>query len=215
MPEPAQRFRCEDEARETLLAAARALVAAGTPGSASLSLRWSRSAAAGMLVLGTPLAATATVDAVAWVPLAARSDAAGDAADHGLPPDWQLHRELLARRDGLEAVVRCRPVFCMTLACSPRLRAAGIPAFHADGAAAEAARIRCTEPVAADGVALAGQVDAALGDRSACLVAGEGLVTVGPTLDAAVATVADVETLAQVTWRLRQAEHRETDGVAA
>lgn len=214
MPEAVQRFHCEDEAREALLAGARQLAAGGTPGSASLSLRWSRSAAAGMLTVGAPVATAATLDAVAWVPLDARVDRAGT-REAGLPPDWQLHRALLGRRSGLEAIVRCQPVFCLTLACAPRWREAGIPDFHADAVAAAAGRIRCAGPVGPDVAALAGRVDDALGDRAACLLAGEGLVAVGSTLDAAVAAVANVEMRAQVAWRLLQAEHREADGVAA
>jgi L-fuculose-phosphate aldolase len=214
MPEPGLRLRCEDEARDALLAAARDLAAAGIPGSASLSLRWARSAAAGMLTVRAPIAAASTADVVAWVPLDARLDRPGMASPE-LPADWELHRELLGRRSRLEAVVRCRPVFCMTLACSPRFGATGIPSFHADAAAAAAARIRCAQPAGQDAAALAVRVDEALGERAACLLAGEGLVAVGPTLDAAVMTVANVETLAQVAWRLREAQHREPDGVAA
>ncbi len=47
---------------------------------------------------------------------------------------------------------------------------------------------------------LAVNVVGALGDAMACLMANHGLLTVGPTLEAAVALAADVEWLAGV-WR--------------
>ncbi|NLD54524.1 MAG: class II aldolase/adducin family protein [Burkholderiaceae bacterium] len=213
MPEAVQRFRCEDDARAALLAAARELRAGGTAGSASLSLRWSRSAAAGMLTVGAPVAATATVDAVAWVPLDGGAERTA-VADTGLPPDWRLHRGLLGRRGRISAIVRSRPVSCMAIACSAQLRKTGIPAFHPDDATGDAAGIRCAQPTGLDCATLVDQVEEALGERAACLLAGEGLVTIGPTLDAAVAAVATVETLAEVWWRLLQAGHGEVHGVA-
>src|SRR5690606_4772284 len=155
----------------------------------------------GMLVVDAPVAASATVDAVAWVPLVDEADRTG-AAVAGLPPDWQLHRGLLGRRSRISAIVRSRPVFCMTIACSTQLQKTGIPAFHPDGATGDAAGIRCAQPSGPDCATLVDQVEEALGERAACLIAGEGLVTIGPTLDAAVAAVATVETLAEVWWRL-------------
>jgi ribulose-5-phosphate 4-epimerase/fuculose-1-phosphate aldolase len=103
----------------------------------------------------------------------------------------------------------------MTLACSARLREAGIPSFHPDGAAAGSDGIRCAQPAGADAAALSDRVDEALADRGACLLPAEGLLAVGSTLDAAVGMVTTVETLARVWWQLCQAEHRATDGVPA
>lgn len=214
MPDGLQRFRCEDEAREALLSAARGIAPAGVPGAASLSLRWPRSGAVGMLIVAAPVAATATADAVTWCAL---TPPAGrpDPEERRLPADWRLHRELLRQRLQTGAVVRCRPVFCMTLACSRRLHGGGIPAFHPQVAAAGINGIRCTMPVALDAPELAERVGEALGERLACLVADEGLLAVGSTLEAAVDTVATVETLAQVWWQLLQVENREADGVMA
>lgn len=225
MPERrAHSHACEDEARADLLAAALAIAGpCAQPGqfagSASLSLRWGRSGADGLLITPSAWAgATATPDDIVWLALAddgpPRLDSPTQASAQQEPSaEWRLHCELYRRRKDVGAAIRSRPVFCTTLACLARVHREGFPAFHPDVDRAGGGSIRCVDyapfgapagaPDPAEPQALE-RVVAALSARAACLLAGRGLLVAGATLRAAADATAELERLAQIYWQVLQ-----------
>ncbi len=187
----------EDEARRSLIEHARAMnregVNVGKAG--NLSIRWPRSAAAGLLV--TPSAipyADLVADDIVWLPL----DATGRAAfDGGRPPssEWRLHRDILAARPDADCVLHAHGPESAALACSARVQREGIPAFHYMVAVAGGVDIRCG-PYALFGTQQLSDIAvAALEGRRACLLANHGLVVAAATPAAALALAVDVEAL--------------------
>ncbi|MBI4182415.1 MAG: class II aldolase/adducin family protein [Proteobacteria bacterium] len=111
--------------------------------------------------------------------------------------EWRIHRDVLAARGEVNAVVHAHPMFSTVLACLRR----GIPAFHYMVAAAGGGSIRCA-PYATFGTqALSDAALAALAGRRACLLANHGMIALGPSLEAALALAVEVETLAEQYWR--------------
>ncbi|WP_426754874.1 class II aldolase/adducin family protein [Myxococcus sp. Y35] len=114
--------------------------------------------------------------------------------------EWQLHRDILAARPEVGAVLHAHSMFCTTLACLHR----DIPAFHYMVSAAGGTDVRCA-PYATFGTPeLARNVLAALEGRKACLMANHGMVAVGRDLAAAFKLAVEVETLAAMYWRALQ-----------
>jgi L-fuculose-phosphate aldolase len=127
-------------------------------------------------------------------------EAAGAASRHAPSTEWRFHRDIYAARPEVGAVVHTHAPFATTLACLDR----EIPAFHYMVAKAGGADIRCA-PYATFGTqALSDHVVAALVGRRACLMSHHGMVSVGPTLEAALGLAVDVEHLAEVYWRALQ-----------
>ncbi len=120
----------------------------------------------------------------------------------GLLPssEWRFHRDILAARPDVGAVVHTHSAFATTLACLGR----GIPAFHYMVAAAGGLDIRCA-PYATFGTqALSDHALAALDGRAACLLANHGQIATGPNLEKALALAVEVESLAGMYWRALQ-----------
>ncbi len=116
-------------------------------------------------------------------------------AEGGCKPssEWPLHRDVLAARSSVNAVLHAHPPFATALACLGR----GIPAFHYMVAIAGGRDIRCA-PYATFGSAdLSQGALAALEGRTACLLANHGMVAVGRSLKAVLMLAIEVETLAQ------------------
>lgn len=188
MPPPAPPD-AEPALRAAIIAAARALaprgLSHGTSGNVSARL------GAGLLITpsGVPYDALEPAD-LAWVALA-------DGRWSGpLAPssEWRIHRDVLAARPDMGAVVHTHSPRAAALACLGR----GIPAIHYMVAAAGGADIRCA-PYATFGTqALSDAALAALEGRTACLLAHHGVVALGATLDRALALATEVEWLAGV-----------------
>lgn len=106
--------------------------------------------------------------------------------------EWRIHRDVLAARPEVGAVVHTHSTAATALACHHR----GIPAFHYMVAVAGGADIRCAPYATFGTAALSEAALAALTDRMACLLAHHGQVALGPTLEAALALAVEVETLA-------------------
>jgi L-fuculose-phosphate aldolase len=107
--------------------------------------------------------------------------------------EWRIHRDLLARRPEVGAIVHAHSTHATALACLRK----GLPAFHYMVAAAGGDSIRCA-PYATYGTqALADGVIAALEGRRACLMANHGQLTVGATLSQALALAIEVEGLSR------------------
>ena len=129
--------------------------------------------------------------------------------------EWRFHRDILAARPEVGAVVHAHSPFATTLACLGR----GIPAFHYMIAVAGGRDIRCA-PYATFGTkALSDAAVKALEGRRACLLANHGMIAVAPALKAALALAVEVEALAEQYWRVLQVgeptllDDAEMDGV--
>ena len=114
--------------------------------------------------------------------------------------EWRFHRDILAARPEVNAVIHTHAMFATTLACL----GAEIPAFHYMVAVAGGDSIRCA-PYATFGTeALSARAVRALEGRKACLLANHGMIAVGDTLKSALALAVEVETLAAMYWRALQ-----------
>jgi len=114
--------------------------------------------------------------------------------------EWRFHRDILAARPEVNAVVHTHAIFATTLACLGR----AIPPFHYMIAVAGGDTIRCA-PYATFGTEeLSRHAVKALEGRKACLLANHGMIAVGADLHAALALAVEVETLAAMFWRALQ-----------
>lgn len=114
--------------------------------------------------------------------------------------EWRFHRDILAARPDVGAVVHGHAMFATVLACLHK----EIPAFHYMVAVAGGPSIRCA-PYATFGTQdLSDRALAALEGRKACLLANHGMIALGGTLDRAMALAVEVETLAAQYWRALQ-----------
>lgn len=114
--------------------------------------------------------------------------------------EWRFHRDVLARRPEVGAVLHAHAMFCTTLACLHR----GIPSFHYMVAKAGGADIRCA-PYATFGTEeLSLHAVEALEGRKACLLANHGMLALGRGLADAFKLAVEVETLAAMYWRALQ-----------
>lgn len=125
----------------------------------------------------------------------------GDVIGAGHPSsEWRFHRDILASRPDVHAVVHVHSAFATTLACL----GIEVPPFHYMIAAAGGSTIRCA-PYALFGTQeLSDHALAALKDRRACLLANHGMITTGRDLADAVALCVEVESLCEQYWRARQ-----------
>ena len=114
--------------------------------------------------------------------------------------EWRFHRDILAARPEVNAVIHTHSMFATTLACL----GAEIPPFHYMVAVAGGDSIRCA-PYATFGTEeLSAHAVHALEGRKACLLANHGMIAVGATLKSALALAVEVETLAAMYWRALQ-----------
>lgn len=114
--------------------------------------------------------------------------------------EWRLHRDVLARRPDIGAVVHTHASFCTTLAVLKR----DIPAFHYMVAVTGGTSVRCAPYATFGSQALADAAVQALEGRKACLLAHHGMLALGHDLDEAVAIAIEVEALAEQYWRALQ-----------
>lgn len=114
--------------------------------------------------------------------------------------EWRFHRDILAAKPEVGAVVHLHSMFCTTLAILRR----EIPAVHYMIAAAGGPTIPCTPYFTYGTQELSDAIIAALQDRSACLLANHGMVAVGADLRRAAWLATEVETLAAQYWRALQ-----------
>jgi L-fuculose-phosphate aldolase len=113
----------------------------------------------------------------------------------GLKPssEWRFHRDILASRTDLGAVVHAHPIYSTAFAMCGR----DIPAVHYMIAAFGGPSIRCA-PYAPYGTPELSELAlAALDGRSACLLANHGMIAAGTSLDKAMWLAAELETLCQ------------------
>ena len=113
---------------------------------------------------------------------------------HRPSSEWRFHRDLLAARDDLDAVVHTHGIAASGLAAHART----LPAFHYMIAVGGGNDIRCADYATFGTQALSDHVIAAMADRKACLLAHHGLVTGGRTLAQALAVAVEVEALCKM-----------------
>ncbi len=131
-----------------------------------------------------------------------RMDFAGNVVSGNRPSsEWRFHRDILAARSDVGAVIHTHSPFATTLACLRR----EVPAFHYMIAAAGGTTLRCA-PYALFGTQeLSDHALAALEDRRACLLANHGMIATGKDVDSALALAVEVESLCEMYWRTLQA----------
>lgn len=140
----------------------------------------------------------AQLDANAMVKLVL---ATGQGVGEGRPSsEWRFHRDILAGRPEINAVVHVHSPFATTLACL----GLDVPPFHYMIAAAGGCDIRCA-PYALFGTQeLSDHVMQALRGRKACLLGNHGMLAAGRDIDDALAVCVEVESLCEMYWRARQ-----------
>jgi L-fuculose-phosphate aldolase len=114
---------------------------------------------------------------------------------HPLAPssEWRIHRDILAAKPEVNAVVHAHPPYCTTLA----IRHMTIPAVHYMIAVSGGDTIPCAAYATFGTEELSHNAVAALADRTACLLANHGMIAVGPSLAKAIWLAMEVETLAR------------------
>jgi L-fuculose-phosphate aldolase len=181
--------------REELIATARRMnelgLAPGTTGNVSVRSH------AGLLVTPSGMAygELRADDAVEL-----RADGTARPGQRAPTSEWRLHRDILAARPDVTAVVHTHSLFCTTVACLRR----PIPAIHYAIALAGTDEIPCADYATFGSAELATSVVRALGGGLACLMANHGMVALGATLGAALRLAAEVETLAAQYWHAVQ-----------
>jgi L-fuculose-phosphate aldolase len=106
--------------------------------------------------------------------------------------EWRFHRDIMAARAEVGAIVHAHSRHATALACTGR----GIPAFHYMVAVAGGSDIRCAPYHTFGTQELSDAALTALEGRRACLLAHHGIIAVGPNLEAALKLAGEVESLA-------------------
>ena len=114
--------------------------------------------------------------------------------------EWRFHRDILASRIDVNAIVHTHSMFATTLACLHK----DIPPFHYMIAVVAGDTIRCAPYALFGSQALSDNALAALTDRKACLLANHGMIALGRDLDDALAVTVEVENLCEQYWRALQ-----------
>jgi L-fuculose-phosphate aldolase len=131
-----------------------------------------------------------------------RMDLNGNALCGGKPTsEWRFHRDILANRPDVNAVIHTHSAFATTLAC---LRE-DVPAVHYMIAAAGGNMIRCTPYALFGEQTLSDYALSALEGRKACLLANHGMIALGSDLADALTVAVEVEFLCELYWRTLQA----------
>ena len=119
--------------------------------------------------------------------------------------EWRFHRDILASRTDVNAIVHTHSMFATTLACLHK----DIPPFHYMIAVVGGDTIRCAPYALFGSQALSDNALAALIDRKACLLANHGMIALGRDLDDALAVTVEVENLCEQYWRILQISHEQ------
>ena len=108
--------------------------------------------------------------------------------------EWRFHRDILAARHDIDVVLHCHSVYATTLACHHRT----IPSFHYMTGVAGGTTIRCARYATFGTQALSDHALEALRDRLACLLGQHGQISLGRTLESALALAIEVETISRL-----------------
>ncbi len=131
-----------------------------------------------------------------------RMDLQGNVLQGGKPSsEWRFHRDILAARPEIGAVIHTHSTFATTLACLRK----EVPAIHYMIAMAGGDTIRCTPYSVFGEQDLSDHALEALQGRKACLLGNHGMIAMGNDLDDALAVAIEVEFLCEIYWRTLQA----------
>ena len=126
----------------------------------------------------------------------------GNVLQGGKPSsEWRIHRDILAARPEVSAVIHTHSTFATTLSCLRR----EVPAVHYMIAAAGGDSIRCAPYSVFGEQTLSDNALEALRDRKACLLGNHGMIALGTNLDDALAIAVEVESICEIYWRALQA----------
>ncbi len=107
--------------------------------------------------------------------------------------EWRFHQAIFAGRPDVNAIVHAHPIYCTALAMARK----PLPAAHYMVAIFGGSDVRCSGYATFGTKALSNEALAALKDRTACLLANHGMITLGDTLDKAMWRATELEVLAQ------------------
>lgn len=110
--------------------------------------------------------------------------------------EWRFHRDILAARAEIGAVVHTHSRYASSLACLRR----DIPAFHYMIAVAGGDSIRCAPYAIFGSQELSDLALQALENRKACLLGNHGVIALGVDLADALTLAFEVESLCQQYW---------------
>ena len=131
-----------------------------------------------------------------------RMDLAGKVLEGGKPSsEWRFHRDILAARPDVGAVVHAHSTFATTIACMRR----DVPAVHYMIALTGGDHILCTPYSTFGEQELSDHALKALQGRKACLLGNHGMIALGTDLEDALAVAVEVEFVCEIYWRTLQA----------
>ena len=107
--------------------------------------------------------------------------------------EWRFHHRLLRCRGDAKAVVHAHPTYCTTLAIARR----EIPACHYMIAAFGGNNVRCSGYATFGTEELSRLAMEAMTNRTACLLANHGMITIGESLSRAMWRAIELETIAR------------------
>lgn len=187
--------------REYLLKIAQKLIATGlnkgTSGNCSVRFK------DGFLVTPSGMAIE-EMSATSMVQMQFDGSVEADSIQPNIKPssEWRFHRDILASRNDINAVIHTHSMFATTLACLHK----DIPPFHYMIAVTGGDTIRCAPYALFGSQALSDNALSALQDRKACLLENHGMIALGRDLDDALAVTVEVENLCEQYWRILQIE---------
>lgn len=107
--------------------------------------------------------------------------------------EWRFHQRLLRNREEAGAVVHAHPTYCTTLAIARK----PIPACHYMIAAFGGNDVRCSGYATYGTEELSQHALTAMEDRTACLLANHGMISIGEDLAKAMWRAVELETIAR------------------
>jgi L-fuculose-phosphate aldolase len=111
--------------------------------------------------------------------------------------EWRFHYDILMARPEIAAIVHTHSIYATTLAMCRK----GIPAAHYMVSAFGGADVRCGGYARYGTKELSDIAVAALEDRTGCLLANHGMIALGTSLDKAMWTAVELETLARMYYQ--------------
>jgi L-fuculose-phosphate aldolase len=111
--------------------------------------------------------------------------------------EWRFHRDILAARAEIGAVLHMHSTYATTIACMGK----DVPAVHYHIAIAGGDSIRCTPYTLFGEQNLSDLALEALQGCKACLLGNHGMIALGKDLDDALSVAHEVEFLCEVYWR--------------